>query len=402
MGLHASRVQNGELTDFTARPPVRFTIPDNHMDLFRGDGAANLTSTAHMVEAAGEYVEMNKHPGLKAREALARSSARRARQAGLTHAGAADLTQTGPVRPLTCPGLHIRVHPFSSTPTMGVRSPTRPSLPLPEWKDPRSTVEYEHQRPFASTFFEDPLKQPFVVGGVLPDSKGHFLETRGGGATLYSRRHADQALDALNEAPHRPTEWSTRNVTAFRSSSFAKARRDGVRDLPAGSALFTPTSQCMSATEVAAGDALRRQIAEIAAQRRKFQRRECGLSKASQRRQQREAAEAERRRQAREAAVASHAAEHDGHLLAYRIAFDAVDADGSGAVDADELAGALGHLGLRVREGDTVERLLAAYDADGNGTLDFAEFSRFAKDAMRDSAARPLFLTREQMLKHNK
>ncbi|EGB08158.1 hypothetical protein AURANDRAFT_9215, partial [Aureococcus anophagefferens] len=56
-----------------------------------------------------------------------------------------------------------------------------------------------------------------------------------------------------------------------------------------------------------------------------------------------------------------------------RIAFDKYDADDSGFIDADELHAALMHMGLLVDRGGS-DKLLAKYDIDGNGQLDFGEF----------------------------
>jgi len=36
--LHATRVQLGELVDTERRPPMRFTVPDNYMALYKSDG----------------------------------------------------------------------------------------------------------------------------------------------------------------------------------------------------------------------------------------------------------------------------------------------------------------------------------------------------------------------------
>ena len=53
--------------------------------------------------------------------------------------------------------------------------------------------------------------------------------------------------------------------------------------------------------------------------------------------------------------------------------FGYFDKDGSGAIDAGEIADALEAVGMEVLPGE-VERLVAEADADGNGEIDFGEF----------------------------
>jgi len=124
-----------------------------------------------------------------------------------------------PERPLTCPGLHPRKHPLSSHPSLGVRPPSSPTIPLPPWQPPMTSIEYAHQKPFESAFFEQPLAQPYVVGGVLPNSSGHFTERRRDGTGVYTRAHAAQSLEALSANPHRPTDWAQENLH-HRNKSF--------------------------------------------------------------------------------------------------------------------------------------------------------------------------------------
>jgi len=310
---------------------------------------ANMSTTGDLLAAAEDYLELSKHPGMKERERLAASGPRR--------------KGTIPVRPLTCPGLHIRQHPFTSTPAMGIRGPSSPTLPLPEWVPPTATTEFEHKRPFESRFFKDPLRQPFVVGGALPDSKGHFLERPPDGATLYTATHADVALDALNADPHRPTEWANRNVYG-RDRSFRQAKLDRVAELAEGSDLFVPTARRLAPAEAAAAASLRSEIAAIASQRRRLQRASCGLSMASKKKHAAAAARNEAARRVREKAVADHVAEHEGKSLMYRIAFDKFDEDGSGHIDALELAEAVNHFGMGRQDEHTVRK---DEDEEGGG-----------------------------------
>ena len=57
-----------------------------------------------------------------------------------------------------------------------------------------------------------------------------------------------------------------------------------------------------------------------------------------------------------------------------RRAFAEVDVDGSGAIDAKEMARALRALGVRSATLEDARRLLATVDKDGEGTVDLAEF----------------------------
>ena len=57
-------------------------------------------------------------------------------------------------------------------------------------------------------------------------------------------------------------------------------------------------------------------------------------------------------------------------------AFTALDADGSGSIDAFELARLLSQHGIKVSDQE-MEVLLARYDADQNGKIDVQEFTRF-------------------------
>ena len=92
---------------------------------------------------------------------------------------------------------------------------------------------------------------------------------------------------------------------------------------------------------------------------------------------------------------------HGNATLAYRIAFEKFDEDKSGSIDAQELQGALHHMGLDVPE-EGIDKLLAYYDEDGNGCLDFEEFTKFAKDAQMDPNAKSLFIRKEVLLKYTR
>ncbi|KAH8080329.1 hypothetical protein JL720_9021 [Aureococcus anophagefferens] len=83
--------------------------------------------------------------------------------------------------------------------------------------------------------------------------------------------------------------------------------------------------------------------------------------------------------------------DHETKDLAYRIAFDKYDADDSGFIDADELHAALMHMGLLVDRGGS-DKLLAKYDIDGNGQLDFGEFKAMSVDLLFQSDSDGLFV----------
>ena len=55
-------------------------------------------------------------------------------------------------------------------------------------------------------------------------------------------------------------------------------------------------------------------------------------------------------------------------------AFDAVDADGSGLLDRDEIRALLENLGRRPTEAD-IDEAMSQLDTDSSGEVDFAEFS---------------------------
>jgi len=149
------------------------------------------------VDTASGFVEMSKGPQPQQEKPGETSRRRKAKV---------------PERPLTCPGLHPRKHPLASHPTLGVRPPSSPTIPLPQWQPPMTSIEYAHQKPFESAFFDQPLAQPYVVGGVLPNSSGHFTERRRDGTGVYTRAHAAQSLEALRANPQRPTDWAQENL----------------------------------------------------------------------------------------------------------------------------------------------------------------------------------------------
>ena len=63
--------------------------------------------------------------------------------------------------------------------------------------------------------------------------------------------------------------------------------------------------------------------------------------------------------------------------------FNAVDEDGSGALDGDELANLCNRLGIAM-SADDIAAALEEMDGDGDGTADFAEFAHWYKQGASD------------------
>ena len=218
---------------------------------------------------------------------------------------------------------------------------------------------------------------------------------------MYSTVHATQALEALNGSPSRPTDWALANVH-HRDRPFATLRAEGMSELRPDSRLYVPTNRRLGSDEAEASRALREQVDAIVRRRKKFAREQSGRCGASVRRAAANKAEQARLQALREKEVEDHIAQHGDKVLAYRIAFDKFDGDGSGSIDATELAGCLKHLGLDVSGGDTVARLMEKYDRDHNGLLSFDEFATFASEALRDKDSKSLFLRKKAMAKSTK
>jgi hypothetical protein len=377
--MRASRVQLGEIIDINRRPANRYTVPDAHMKLYNSYSQATPMKLGDMVENAGSFHEFSKTEGQRIREELS------------------SLEGT-PIREISCPGLHIRKHPFVSTPGMGIRKMNSPERGLkgtvsqPEWNHPMEREEFTHMRPFENATFGR-KQQPFVVSGALPDSKGHWT-----GMKVYSEMHATQAMDQLNKEPHRFTEWSKQNIYN-RTQTFVERRLASVSDKPLPPTLFLPTSQRLQNEDILRAQEIRAEIDAIREQRDYFEAKSCGKTHHSKSKNRAAKQKHEAIRRARSKKVRDHMDHHSSATLAYRIAFDKFDEDKSGSIDAIELQGALHHMGLDVPD-EGIETLLARYDEDGNGSLDFEEFAHFAKDAQMDPDAKSLFIRKEVMLKY--
>jgi len=194
-------------------------------------------------------------------------------------------------------------------------------------------------------------------------------------------------------------------VPTKRLTSYRLQRLAAVKELDPASRLFVPTSMRLTASDAASASAIREDLAGIRRQRTRHQIACSGKDVASKRKHAANAAEQERLRGLRSQDVTEHVRQHDNSVLAYRIAFDKFDEDGSGNIDAEELKAALHYLGLEIdkaghkdKESATViEDLLDKYDTDGSGSLDFAEFAMFAKDALLDPASKSVFLSKKAM-----
>ncbi|EAN91314.1 putative centrin-4 [Trypanosoma cruzi] len=65
-----------------------------------------------------------------------------------------------------------------------------------------------------------------------------------------------------------------------------------------------------------------------------------------------------------------------------REAFNLFDADGSGAIDAEEMALAMKGLGFGDLPRDEVERMIRTMSTDSNGLIGYGEFERVVKSRM--------------------
>mmetsp|Transcript_96290 Transcript_96290/g.257524 ORF Transcript_96290/g.257524 Transcript_96290/m.257524 type:complete len:194 (+) Transcript_96290:49-630(+) len=63
------------------------------------------------------------------------------------------------------------------------------------------------------------------------------------------------------------------------------------------------------------------------------------------------------------------------HLTEFHEIFNLIDRDGSGSIDAAELATLVESVGMRMTE-DDVEAIMKDADVDGSGTIEFEEFVR--------------------------
>ena len=76
----------------------------------------------------------------------------------------------------------------------------------------------------------------------------------------------------------------------------------------------------------------------------------------------------------------------DNRLLeTLRGAFDVYDIDGNGSISASELGITLRSVGISISNADANE-MVAKYDSDGNGSLEFGEFISLAAKGVRRNA----------------
>jgi hypothetical protein len=97
----------------------------------------------------------------------------------------------------------------------------------------------------------------------------------------------------------------------------------------------------------------------------------------------------QRREDAEKGVSVSHTEMHRSEI---REAFDLIDTDGSGSIDAKELKVAMRALGFEPKK-EEIKKMISDIDKDGSGTIDFSEFLEMmtAKMSERDS--------REEILK---
>jgi len=65
-----------------------------------------------------------------------------------------------------------------------------------------------------------------------------------------------------------------------------------------------------------------------------------------------------------------------------REAFSLFDADGSGAIDAEEMSLAMKGLGFGDQSRDEIERMMRSIDTDGSGLIEYNEFYQMMKAKM--------------------
>lgn len=69
-------------------------------------------------------------------------------------------------------------------------------------------------------------------------------------------------------------------------------------------------------------------------------------------------------------------------MMRLRETFESFDVDGSGDIDADEVVGAMGKIGVKVTP-EQAARVILDADSDGDGKLDFVEFTLLCQDLLQ-------------------
>eukprot|EP01063_Lacrimia_lanifica_P008622 TRINITY_DN15695_c0_g1_i1.p2 TRINITY_DN15695_c0_g1~~TRINITY_DN15695_c0_g1_i1.p2 ORF type:complete len:191 (+),score=117.85 TRINITY_DN15695_c0_g1_i1:59-574(+) len=72
--------------------------------------------------------------------------------------------------------------------------------------------------------------------------------------------------------------------------------------------------------------------------------------------------------------------------LQLREVFDLFDSDGSGTIDSDEIGAVLTAFGFSKLDDDEVKALVAKYDVDFSGTLEYDEFEDLVKDRLQHTS----------------
>ena len=68
-----------------------------------------------------------------------------------------------------------------------------------------------------------------------------------------------------------------------------------------------------------------------------------------------------------------------------REAFNAFDTDGSGFISSSEIQNALGKMGVNLTP-EEASKLIAAFDVNKSGKMEFGEFQQLVKQAEQSSA----------------
>lgn len=368
----ATQISLGEIVDQHARPPAAVSVPTGHLQALNVPTPARRATLDDFLETAQTLnsEEENNTQG----------------------------SRLG--RPLTCPGLPIKTKALRTTATTGLRRTPFELLKAPRpggvleqmpWTSPLSNIDYQHHLPFESTFQRGKEQHPFTVADTFTDSKGNHTEN-----ARYSHFHAARMMrELVRRGNARKTDWSHTNVRG-RRRPFRAAAAGAIK--PPSKTLYLATEALLTDDDLEKTRELRNAMDVIKTERRRFHRASCGKDKQSRQRQEDNRARFRREQKERKGTIQKHIMQHDGRVLSYITAFNAADVDRSGTINAAELEMVLRHLGLEF-SGESIAQLLARYDTDHDETLSLAEFMKFARDAMRDTESRSIFLRKEALMK---
>ena len=207
---------------------------------------------------------------------------------------------------------------------------------------------------------------------------------------------ARQSLHDHQNSPHRPTEWTKQNIYR-RQKSFRKAHWAG-SNAPLPPTLYLETEHRLAREDVERNHDIRERIRHIKHERKRIAKMASGMTKSSTQRRVLERQQSEAHRRERQAEIDDFDKSVGSNSIAYHICFQKFDMDGSGSIDVDELKMVLRHMGIQVSDKKVVN-LLERYDEDKNGTLNFEEFCKFAREVQMDPDAKSLILAKDQLMR---